>query len=80
MAKEVWPSWRYGPNRAKGIFERPEDVPEGWVASRSHVFEAARPTAPIQPIESGDRAGESGEPAEAPSVPAKRGPGRPKKG
>lgn len=28
--KVCWPSWYYGPNGEKAIFERAEDVPEGW--------------------------------------------------
>lgn len=28
----IWPSWRYGPNGEKGIFECAEDVPVGWTA------------------------------------------------
>lgn len=27
----IWPSWFYGPNGEKGVFEKPEDVPVGWV-------------------------------------------------
>jgi hypothetical protein len=58
---KFWPSWRYGPNGEAAIFERPEDVPDGWSAVVS--FAAAAP-----------------EPATEDQAPAKRGPGRPKKG
>ncbi len=27
---QAWPSWRFGPNGEALIFERAEDVPEGW--------------------------------------------------
>lgn len=28
-----WPAWRSGPNGESRIFDRPEDVPEGWGAA-----------------------------------------------
>ena len=28
-----WPAWRYGPNSESDIFEKPEDVPQGWADS-----------------------------------------------
>ena len=28
--KQLWPSFRYGPNGEAQIFDRAEDVPEGW--------------------------------------------------
>jgi hypothetical protein len=31
MEKLLWPSWRYGPDGQAEIFERVEDVPEGWL-------------------------------------------------
>ena len=30
MAEETFPSFRYGPGGAAQIFQRAEDVPEGW--------------------------------------------------
>ena len=36
-----WPSWRYGPGGAAAIFERPEDVPEGWEDHPSKVVDDA---------------------------------------
>jgi hypothetical protein len=28
---KAWPAWRYGPDGIGKIFERPEDVPKGYV-------------------------------------------------
>lgn len=36
-----WPAWRYGPNEASQIFDREEDVPEGWVDHPRKLEEAA---------------------------------------
>lgn len=36
-----WPSFRYGPNGERQVFQRPEDVPEGWQDSPNFV-QAAR--------------------------------------
>lgn len=32
QAAEVspWPAWRYGPGEQSAVFEKAEDVPEGW--------------------------------------------------
>lgn len=30
MSEGAWPKCRYGPGGQSAIFERPEDVPEGW--------------------------------------------------
>jgi hypothetical protein len=27
----AWPAWRHGPDGKSEIFQRPEDVPDGWV-------------------------------------------------
>jgi hypothetical protein len=27
---QAWPAWRYGPDGEAEVFDRPEDVPEGW--------------------------------------------------
>jgi hypothetical protein len=32
-----WPSFRYGPNGESKVFQRPEDVPEGWQDSPNFV-------------------------------------------
>jgi hypothetical protein len=34
-----WPAFRYGPNGEAQIFQRPEDVPEGWKDSPGAHFE-----------------------------------------
>jgi hypothetical protein len=49
-----WPSWRYEPGTARGeIFQREEDVPEGWVATRKLAltlpFGSDEPPAPPAP-------------------------------
>lgn len=31
--KTYWPSFRYGPDGQGKVFQRPEDVPEGWTDS-----------------------------------------------
>lgn len=49
MAKKkvYWPSWRYGPGGQSAIFQKAEDVPEGWVSHPSEVEETdAKPTPP----------------------------------
>lgn len=28
---QSWPAWRYGPAGEAKVFQRPEDVPEGWI-------------------------------------------------
>lgn len=35
-----WPSFRYGPNGEKQVFNRPEDVPEGWQDTPNFVAAA----------------------------------------
>lgn len=44
MAKRAirssWPAWFYGPNGASRVFEREEEVPEGWY---DHPAKAATP-------------------------------------
>lgn len=38
---KYWPAWRYGPKGEMQIFERPEDVPEGWLDTPAkHAAEA----------------------------------------
>ena len=32
-----WPSFRYGPEGERAVFQRPEDVPEGWQDSPNFV-------------------------------------------
>jgi len=36
----AWPSFRYGPNGERAVFQRPEDVPEGWQDSPNFVAAA----------------------------------------
>jgi len=33
-----WPAWRWSPDGEKALFERPEDVPEGWTAKPPVLF------------------------------------------
>lgn len=44
VPKDVWPSWRHGPNGESAIFQREEDVPYGWTKKKHQEFE---PVAPI---------------------------------
>lgn len=37
MKTDQWPSWRYGPNGASGVFESEADVPNGWKDHPSKV-------------------------------------------
>jgi len=37
---QSFPSWRYGPNGEAKIFEREEDIPEGWVDHPSKLQES----------------------------------------
>lgn len=38
MGKKVyWPSWRYSPEGEARIFDRPEDVPVDWFASKTEA-------------------------------------------
>lgn len=39
--RDIWPSWRYGPDGQEGIFNKPEDVPFGWVKKKLKQFEGA---------------------------------------
>jgi hypothetical protein len=34
---QAWPSFRYGPEGERKVFQRPEDVPEGWQDSPNFV-------------------------------------------
>jgi len=47
MSFVAWPSWRFGPGGASGIFEKPEDVPVGWYPpEEAHLIvepDAAKP-------------------------------------
>jgi|SRR6185437_14084595 len=49
--KTYWPSRKYGPNGQSEIFERAEDVPEGWLDAPPPVEEVAavvvEPPAPL---------------------------------
>jgi len=40
-ADKDWPAWRYGPNGQSDIFQREEDVPEGWVDHPDNVGKEA---------------------------------------
>lgn len=44
-----WPAWFFGPDGAAGIFERVEDVPEGWVGSfaEAEVVFAPKPAGAV---------------------------------
>lgn len=37
---QAWPAFRYGPEGQKQVFNRPEDVPEGWQDSPDFVTAA----------------------------------------
>lgn len=41
-----WPAWRYGPDGEGKIFEKPEDVPKGWVDSPAKVKKASSEAKP----------------------------------
>lgn len=41
--KVFWPSWRYGPEGASGIFQSENDVPAGWVENPNGVVEPDAP-------------------------------------
>lgn len=49
MEKQLWPSWRYGPNGEAGVFESEDDVPEGWLG---HPSEHVKPEP--DPVETGE--------------------------
>lgn len=51
MGKKVyWPSWRYHPSCPEGrIFQKPEDVPEGWVSHLKDYVEPAPQGKPLTP-------------------------------
>lgn len=49
--KEYWPSWRYGPEGQKGIFDCAEDVPAGWGRKPGELG----PVIPQAPVEVLDR-------------------------
>lgn len=41
--KVEWPAWRYSPDGEAKMFDKPEDVPEGWLDRKPQVFEAPEP-------------------------------------
>lgn len=43
MSKDSWPAWYFGPDGARDIFEREEDVPKGWQNHPSKVKQKADP-------------------------------------
>lgn len=44
-----WPSWRYGPGGQAAIFQKEEDVPEGWTKKPDEAPEVyvPRPAPPV---------------------------------
>ena len=46
----AWPSWRYGPAGASGIFDHESEVPAGWVDHPSKVKEAKGTTPAPAPV------------------------------
>lgn len=42
----AWPAWFYGPNGEAQIFERSEDVPEGWLDDPRKQADAKAPPPP----------------------------------
>jgi hypothetical protein len=63
--KRYWPAWRYGPALVEGgevqarIFQKPDDVPEGWVTHPNELKAKAAPAADATPA--------------APAAPRKKG-------
>lgn len=53
--KKYWPAFRYGPALVEGgevqarIFQKPDDVPEGWVSHPSELKVKAAPAAEATP-------------------------------
>lgn len=43
MSDETFPSWRFGPGGKSAVFDRAEDVPEGWADHPAKV----KPTDPF---------------------------------
>ncbi len=37
LENRPWPAWRYGPDGVAQVFEKEEDVPEGWFDHPSKV-------------------------------------------
>jgi hypothetical protein len=42
----AWPAWRTGPSGERQLFEKAEDVPEGWVDPHAAAESKAKPAAP----------------------------------
>lgn len=42
----TWPSWRYGPNGASGVFGSADEVPKGWKDHPGAFAEGATEAAP----------------------------------
>jgi hypothetical protein len=40
--KKQWPSWRYGPDGARRVFQENEPIPAGWVDHPSKVQEPSK--------------------------------------
>ena len=36
--KDCWPSWRYGPNGEKAIFQSEAEVPHGWAKKPQDAY------------------------------------------
>lgn len=42
-----WPAWRFGPDGESQLFEKAEDVPEGWTPKPPSVIYEAPEQAPV---------------------------------
>ncbi len=50
----IWPAWFYGPNEQSSIFDKAEDVPEGWTRKRGEVkvdYELHKPAVILDRVE-----------------------------
>lgn len=66
--KKYWPAWRTNAAGDSRIFEKPEDVPEGWFATHAEaVAYAETPAAPPPPPPPAPKALKKGQKAEKPA-------------
>lgn len=49
MTKILFPGWRYGPGGQCELFQRAEDVPEGWARNPADVKEPGAPEPKAEP-------------------------------
>lgn len=50
---QAWPAWFYGPDGESAVFDRAEDVPDGWTDNPNSLPEAFQVDPPAEPARRG---------------------------